>query len=137
MSGDKPIVLAGGVPIGKITSWDPKSSPAMHIGIDHGLGPDRTEMTIFCKSRTVGTIRVEKLMVDWPQLADIFEAGIAGAPTPEQMAELAEMRARGSDFQDEEDEDEVPCRFCGKMVPAETAHLHQGKWVGECCWDER
>ena len=32
----------------------------------------------------------------------------------------------------------VVCEFCHELVPAKTAHLHQGKWVGdECCWDER
>lgn len=31
----------------------------------------------------------------------------------------------------------VPCKFCGRQVPARTAHLHQQSWVGECCWDER
>lgn len=32
----------------------------------------------------------------------------------------------------------VPCCHCGLEVSAETAHLHQGQWIGdECCWDER
>ena len=31
----------------------------------------------------------------------------------------------------------VTCKLCGKETPAGTAHLHQGQWVGECCWDER
>jgi hypothetical protein len=32
----------------------------------------------------------------------------------------------------------VSCKFCHKSVPADTAHLHDGEWVGdECCWDER
>lgn len=32
----------------------------------------------------------------------------------------------------------VRCKFCGRLVPGRTAHLHQGGWVGdECCWDER
>jgi len=34
--------------------------------------------------------------------------------------------------------DEVPCALCGEMVPAKTAHLHEGEYIGdECCWDER
>jgi len=33
--------------------------------------------------------------------------------------------------------DDVRCQFCGKHVPSETAHRHDGAWVGECCWDER
>ena len=31
----------------------------------------------------------------------------------------------------------VDCKFCGKEVDADTAHMHQGSYVGECCWDER
>lgn len=32
----------------------------------------------------------------------------------------------------------VECKFCGEQVPAATAHMHQGSYVGDdCCWDER
>jgi hypothetical protein len=32
----------------------------------------------------------------------------------------------------------VQCKLCHELTPERTAHLHQGKWVGdECCWDER
>jgi len=32
----------------------------------------------------------------------------------------------------------VRCKICGKPCDAETAHRHQGEYVGdECCWDER
>lgn len=31
----------------------------------------------------------------------------------------------------------VACSVCGNKTPADTAHLHQEKWIGECCWDER
>ena len=32
----------------------------------------------------------------------------------------------------------VPCSICGNHCLKKTAHLHQGKWIGdECCWDER
>jgi len=31
----------------------------------------------------------------------------------------------------------VCCVGCGKDVPADEAHLHQGDYWGECCWDER
>ena len=31
----------------------------------------------------------------------------------------------------------VACKFCGRAAYAHIAHLHQGGWVGECCWDER
>lgn len=33
---------------------------------------------------------------------------------------------------------QVKCKFCGKYVDANTAHLHCGEYIGdECCWDER
>lgn len=31
----------------------------------------------------------------------------------------------------------VACKFCKKEANIQTAHLHQGEYVGECCWDER
>ena len=31
----------------------------------------------------------------------------------------------------------VRCKFCNNQIPNDIAHLHQGSWVGECCWDER
>lgn len=31
----------------------------------------------------------------------------------------------------------VTCIFCHNQVSTSEAHLHQGKWVGPCCWDER
>jgi hypothetical protein len=42
------------------------------------------------------------------------------------------------EYDDPDEEDLVLCRFCGRQVPASTAHLYQGGWVGDdCCWDER
>ena len=39
---------------------------------------------------------------------------------------------------DDEDDETVECSLCGKQTPADTAHLHQGKWIGDdCCWDDR
>lgn len=33
---------------------------------------------------------------------------------------------------------EVECHICGQDCRADTAHFHQGGWVGDvCCWDER
>jgi len=30
------------------------------------------------------------------------------------------------------------CSVCDARVPASTAHLHQGNWIGDaCCWDDR
>lgn len=37
-----------------------------------------------------------------------------------------------ADFQES-----VPCSLCGEQTKAMTAYLHQGKYVGACCWDER
>lgn len=31
----------------------------------------------------------------------------------------------------------VECSLCGSEVTAQQAHLHQGKYIGDCCWDER
>jgi len=31
----------------------------------------------------------------------------------------------------------VECSLCGDDVTAAEAHLHQGKYIGDCCWDER
>ena len=31
----------------------------------------------------------------------------------------------------------VQCKFCLNSVPVDTAHRHDGGWVGECCWDEK
>ena len=32
----------------------------------------------------------------------------------------------------------IKCSICGKSCDIKTAHLHQGKYIGdECCWDER
>jgi hypothetical protein len=32
---------------------------------------------------------------------------------------------------------EVECSICGKTCSAGVAHLHQGKYIGHCCWDPR
>lgn len=31
----------------------------------------------------------------------------------------------------------VKCYVCKERADALTAHLHDGKWIGECCWDDR
>jgi hypothetical protein len=34
-------------------------------------------------------------------------------------------------------EDAITCKFCGGECDIKTAHIHQGRWVGDdCCWDE-
>jgi len=40
-----------------------------------------------------------------------------------------------SDFDDESDQ--VTCKFCSKLTAADTAHLHQGEWICDNCWDDR
>lgn len=29
------------------------------------------------------------------------------------------------------------CSLCRERRPADAMHLHQGRWIGECCWDEQ
>lgn len=31
----------------------------------------------------------------------------------------------------------VRCKICKNLVDRKSAHRHQGKYIGECCWDER
>ncbi len=31
----------------------------------------------------------------------------------------------------------VICHFCNNEVLSKESHLHQGYFIGECCWDER
>ena len=39
---------------------------------------------------------------------------------------------------DHEEFNTVDCKFCGLPVPAKTAHISDGEYVGDdCCWDER
>jgi hypothetical protein len=35
-------------------------------------------------------------------------------------------------------QNQMKCDMCGQSILTNTAHLHQGKYIGdECCWDER
>jgi ubiquitin C-terminal hydrolase len=36
-----------------------------------------------------------------------------------------------------EPEATVTCSLCHCPTPALSAHLHQGQWIGDECWDER
>jgi hypothetical protein len=57
----------------------------------------------------------------------------ANDPVGAESRAVAEMSG-----EDPDEEEAVLCKFCRHQVPARTAHLHQGGWVGdECCWDER
>jgi hypothetical protein len=31
----------------------------------------------------------------------------------------------------------IVCSICKKLSFVDAAHLHQGEWIGSCCWDER
>lgn len=33
--------------------------------------------------------------------------------------------------------DTVTCSLCSEEAPIASAHMHQGKFIGECCWDDR
>ena len=50
-----------------------------------------------------------------------------------QILAKAQMAAQGSLPYPQE----VMCMFCHNKTPAGTAHLYQGDWIGDCCWDER
>ena len=41
------------------------------------------------------------------------------------------------EMEEMEDEALLMCSLCHAMSPAKTAHLHQGGYIGECCWDDR
>ena len=32
---------------------------------------------------------------------------------------------------------QVRCCLCKKNTSSQTAHRHQNKYIGECCWDDR
>lgn len=49
-----------------------------------------------------------------------------------------ELPGWGVNDMPKENRETVMCKFCFGQCKAETAHFHQGQWVGdECCWDER
>lgn len=35
------------------------------------------------------------------------------------------------------DKQVITCAMCGKETDIVTCYFHQGKYIGECCWDER
>lgn len=86
-----------------------------------------------------GELQLSATKVNWPLLARTFEEQRGGDLSDSERAWLEKMKALPNEFDDDEDElPTVACKFCEKRVPAATAHLHQGSWVGdECCWDER
>lgn len=104
------------------------------IGVDFGSGDDRTVVCVFDSAgRLRGHLDLVSVKVNWPLLAETLEEQ-SGDLTEEQRAVLEEWKRRPNEFGGET----VECKFCHQQVPAETAHLHQGTWVGDdCCWDER
>lgn len=31
----------------------------------------------------------------------------------------------------------IPCSLCGRLGKGTMVHLHKGRYIGDCCWDER
>lgn len=82
-----------------------------------------------------GALRLGATKVNWPLLAKAIEDQSGDSLSEKERAWVEEMKALPNEFEDDET---VECRFCHEQVPAKTAHLHQGTWVGdECCWDSR
>jgi len=67
-----------------------------------------------------------------PRWATEHEMKRLGLPTCMKLTrEAAQKRAEAKKRR-------VRCKLCKNLVPRETAHRHQGKWIGDdCCWDER
>jgi hypothetical protein len=51
------------------------------------------------------------------------------------VREAAESMIDSYDFADVKQS--IACSICGKDTDADTAHLHQGEYIGEECWDDR
>jgi formylmethanofuran dehydrogenase subunit E len=73
--------------------------------------------------------------------ADKMEKRARRMGTKEWLEEVEEEEEFLEDDHDEMDLDSttimVVCSLCGNPTPADTVHLHHGKLIGECCWDER
>lgn len=50
--------------------------------------------------------------------------------------EVADLES-GSELEIDSAADQVICKLCNEYCEAKHSHLHQGEYVGECCWDER
>lgn len=86
------------------------------------------------------TITVSGLGVDLLCFAEEDRAGYL-AKVRAHLAELGELIDASTarvlfDFECQDAAD-VTCKFCQEPCVSTDAHLHQGEWVGECCWDER
>jgi uncharacterized Fe-S radical SAM superfamily protein PflX len=67
----------------------------------------------------------------WDALSDLLEDPLVTAPD--------DLRQEGLDaIEYIQTRDLITCSMCRRKCRADTAHLHQGKYIGhECCWDER
>jgi len=48
-----------------------------------------------------------------------------------------ETHAEDCDICKKQKDQTVTCSACHQLTPAATAHLHQGEWIGDECWDEK
>ena len=64
-------------------------------------------------------------------------AALDGGCELDGQTDAANQRIAQILFEAEELPNAVLCSRCGNVVVAGSAHLHQDKHVGECCWDER
>lgn len=49
-----------------------------------------------------------------------------------------DLDAFGFVDESETEDEEILCSLCSEYCSLLTAHIHQGKYIGdECCWDER
>lgn len=133
----------GAYPIGCVESFTPgppKVPEGYQLSVDWGAaGGDRSAHTLLVGGAKTIVMPLESVKVNWPLLARTIEEQAGADLTEEQRAAVEEMKRRPNDFADEENEgaDTVECKFCHNQVHADDAHLHQGSWVGVCCWDER
>ncbi len=73
-------------------------------------------------------------MRDATQVIEILESAIACIEDGDSASATKEIQMALWEIKQECD---VSCKFCGKYELAKEAHLHDGEWVGRCCWDER
>jgi hypothetical protein len=71
-------------------------------------------------------------MIDDPELGGFSDLEIVDSPFDEgRLRELlgAALEETGAPL--------VPCCYCERPWPRSDVHLHQGGYIGGCCWDER
>lgn len=96
------------------------------------MGDMSNEDALDYASKRVGSQHVEDVV------GGRAKCGICGYIDDADPEDPVVKEWHGDSFAEVEIKATVGCKFCHKQVPAETAHLHQGEWVGdECCWDER